>query len=202
VTLFVLESIDEGAEARLFSAFGVEFVRTRLAWLNVPMMAAVGVAVAFLVAPSMVRPAPWQPGSPMGVDHRREPRALPRARPQQPVGECARRVHPALGDGGDYAIHRDCGVIRSCACPSCAGWAGRQSGAWRQRCLAQRRPPRQPSAPLLRSGQSAVRCDDAVPDSVSGRSDHSSPTARPQSLARLRGESARSTCPEPLTVAE
>jgi hypothetical protein len=51
LTLFVLESIDELAEPRLFSAFGVEFVRTRLAWLNIPLMAAVGVAVALLVAP-------------------------------------------------------------------------------------------------------------------------------------------------------
>ncbi len=51
MTLFVLESIDGAAERRLFSAFGVEFVRTRFAWLHIPLSAAVGVAVALLVAP-------------------------------------------------------------------------------------------------------------------------------------------------------
>jgi len=51
LTLFVLESIDGAAERRLFSAFGVEFVRTRFAWLNIPLSAAVGVAVALLFAP-------------------------------------------------------------------------------------------------------------------------------------------------------
>ncbi len=51
MTLFVLESIDDGAERRLFAAFGAEFVRIRFAWLNVPLLAAVGVAVAFFVTP-------------------------------------------------------------------------------------------------------------------------------------------------------
>lgn len=51
MTLFVAESIDEARLRKLFTLLAVDYFATARAWMNPPLMAAVGIVLALLIAP-------------------------------------------------------------------------------------------------------------------------------------------------------
>lgn len=52
MTLFVIENIDESHLRRLFAFLGVNYFITTYSWMNLPLMAMIGILIALLFAPN------------------------------------------------------------------------------------------------------------------------------------------------------
>ena len=52
MTLFTVEELDEPARRKLFTIFGVTFVATRRFWINLPIVTAIGIAIALIFSVS------------------------------------------------------------------------------------------------------------------------------------------------------
>lgn len=51
MTIFVFENIEESHQRKLFTVLGVDYVLASRAWLNLPLMAIVGIVIALIFAP-------------------------------------------------------------------------------------------------------------------------------------------------------
>lgn len=51
MTLFVLENTEENRPRKLFTVMGVDWIITARSWLNLPLMAILGIVLAFIFAP-------------------------------------------------------------------------------------------------------------------------------------------------------
>lgn len=52
MTLFVAENIEESNQRRLFSLLGVDYFATARTWMNLPLMATIGIVVTLLFVPT------------------------------------------------------------------------------------------------------------------------------------------------------
>jgi Zn-dependent protease len=52
MTLFVVERIDESRQRKLFTFLDVDYQATAYTWLNLPLMAVIGVVIALIFAPA------------------------------------------------------------------------------------------------------------------------------------------------------
>jgi hypothetical protein len=51
MTLFVVENVEESSQRKLFTFMGVDYLATPRSFLNLPLMALLGIVIAFLFAP-------------------------------------------------------------------------------------------------------------------------------------------------------
>ena len=52
MTIFVVESIDQSRQRKLFAFLGVDYCATSYTWLNLPLMVLIGLIIALIFAPT------------------------------------------------------------------------------------------------------------------------------------------------------